>query len=295
MTSYFKLVSRPLVLSAILVVLALPAAAQEIAGVTHGDAVYAHLFDVDGEAPIAPSHLTAASMQNPQQKPPEPHHTGFQALVRSTAADFNAFPRRQSTWVILGIGGLAAGLAHPADDNLNVHLQGSGAGKAFKLGKYLGYGWVQAGAAAGTYLIGRAQGKKPNGEPNKLAHIGFDLVRANLLTQTMTYGVKKTFRRDRPTGECCSFPSGHASVTFAAASVLERHFGYRNAWPTFLIASYVAASRLHEDKHFASDVIFGSALGMTCGWTVVGRHGRDQFALLPVKTRGGVMIALTKN
>ena len=76
--------------------------------------------------------------------------------------------------------------------------------------------------------------------------------------------------------------------------MLERHFGYRGAWPTFLIAGYVAASRLHENKHFLSDVLFGSAFGVASGWTVVGRHGRDDYALLPVPTRGGIMIAFTR-
>src|SRR5829696_7399009 len=39
------------------------------------------------------------------QPPPEPEHTGFVALIRATGSDFAAFPKRQSTWVILGIGG----------------------------------------------------------------------------------------------------------------------------------------------------------------------------------------------
>src|SRR6185295_3092252 len=100
-----------------------------------------------------------------------------------------------------------------------------------------------------------------------------------------------TVQRDRPTGECCAFPSGHASTTFATASVLERHLGYRGAWPTLVIASYVAASRLHDNRHFLSDVVFGSALGIATGWAVVGRHGRSDYAMAPVPTRGGAMIA----
>jgi membrane-associated phospholipid phosphatase len=59
-------------------------------------------------------------------------------------------------------------------------------------------------------------------------------------------------------------------------------------------ATYVATSRLVEDRHFMSDVVFGAALGLASGWTVVGRHGREQFALEPVPVRGGVMIALTR-
>jgi hypothetical protein len=46
-----------------------------------------------------------------------------------------------------------------------------------------------------------------------------------------------------------------------------------------------------DNQHFLSDVLFGSALGIASGWTVVGRHGREEFALHPVLTRGGVAIA----
>ena len=56
------------------------------------------------------------------QKPTEPHHTGFGALMRSTGNDFKAFPMRKSTWVILGVGGAAAALIHPFDDEIAAEL-----------------------------------------------------------------------------------------------------------------------------------------------------------------------------
>ena len=84
-----------------------------------------------------------------------------------------------------------------------------------------------------------------------------------------------TVRRDRPTGECCAFPSGHAASAFSSAAVFERHFGERGSWWALTAASYVAASRLVDNRHFFSDVVFGAALGEAVGWTVVGRHGRD--------------------
>ena len=59
-----------------------------------------------------------------------------------------------------------------------------------------------------------------------------------------------------------------------------------------MIASYVAASRLSDNRHFLSDVVFGSALGIASGWTVVGRHGRTEYAMEPVPVRGGVMLSL---
>lgn len=228
--------------------------------------------------------------------PPEPQHTGFAALVRSTASDFAAFPRRKSTWVILGGGLVAAALAHPFDDNVQESLgDSSGAQKFFKAGKYLGSVYVQTGVAVGMYAIGRYALPPESGtHTNKWSHLGFDLVRSTILSQVFVQGIKYAVRRDRPTGECCAFPSGHAATTFATAAVLERHFGYRGAWPTLLAASYVGMSRLADNRHFLSDVIFGAALGTATGWTVVGRHGRENFALLPVPVRGGVAITFAR-
>jgi len=272
---------------------AYPAAAESH---RYSDLPYTHLFS-ETES-IAGSDATGETprfiYQGPEQPPPKPVHGGFKHLVRSIGGDFKAFPQRKSTWVILGVGAVAAAAVHPFDDDFNAHVQGSDTvANIFAPGKWIGNGWVQAGAAIGTYAIGRIT-SKDDGTPNKLAHIGIDLLRANVLAQSLTYGLKLTFQRDRPTGECCAFPSGHASVSFAVASVLERHFGYRAAWPTFVIAGYVAASRLHDNRHFLSDVVFGSALGLASGWTVVGHHGRNSYALMPVKTPGGLMIALTR-
>jgi len=231
------------------------------------------------------------------EKPPQPAHTGFKALAIETGKDFYAFPQRKSTWVLLALGGAGAAIAYPYDDQVNAKLTGSeAAANFFAAGKYIGSGYVQAGTAVGLYVIGRFLLPHVEGEPrtNKVSHLGFDLIRTLILSQTVTHGIKLTVRRDRPTGECCSFPSGHSSAAFATASVLERHLGYRGAWPTYVLASYVAASRLHDNRHFLSDVIFGSAIGIASGWTVVGRHGRSSYALVPVPVSGGMMVSLTK-
>ena len=229
--------------------------------------------------------------------PAEPAHTGFKALVFETASDFKAFPRRKSTWVILGIGAGAAALVHPLDDNVNEALTGNDAvGRFFAAGKWIGSVYVQAGTAVGLYVVGRYMMPHAAGAPktNKVSHLGFDMLRALIVSQALTQGIKYVGQRDRPTGECCAFPSGHSSAAFATASVLERHLGYRGAWPTFVVAGYVAASRLADNRHFLSDVVFGSALGIASGWTVVGRHGKSNYALMPAPTRGGVMVSLIK-
>ena len=252
------------------------------------------------ELRVADAALTGAAGLFTQQTaaaPPEPQHSGLKALVFETGSDFKMFPRRRSTWVILAIGGAAAAAAYPVDDNVNDRLKDStSVQRFFKPGRYIGSAYAQGGTAIGLYVVGRYVLPHADGQPktNKVSHLGFDLLRSLFVSQALTQGIKFAVRRDRPTGECCAFPSGHASAAFASASVIERHLGYRGAFPTFAIAAYVATSRLSDNRHFLSDVMFGGALGVASGWTVVGRHGRSNYALTPSPVRGGVMVTLTR-
>jgi membrane-associated phospholipid phosphatase len=243
-----------------------------------------------------PNEASAAgggTVQGPEPLP-EPHETNWASLLKDTGRDFISFPKRPSTWVLLASGGALALAVHPADDYVESHIVGNPtADRLFATGKVLGSAPFQIGTAVTLYFVGRSL-TKVDGQTHRVTHIGFDLIRSQILAQSMVYGIKYTGQRDRPTGECCAFPSGHATSAFAAASVLERHFGYRGSWPALVVASYVAASRLVDDRHFLSDVVFGAALGTAAGWTVVGRHRTSKFALQPVPVRGGMMIALVR-
>ncbi|MDB5014568.1 MAG: phosphatase family protein [Daejeonella sp.] len=73
-----------------------------------------------------------------------------------------------------------------------------------------------------------------------------------------------------------SFPSGHASAAFAAATVYAME--YRDK-PIIKIVSYgaaslIAMSRITENKHWVTDVIVGSMLGHLCGRQVVNNYHR---------------------
>lgn len=57
-----------------------------------------------------------------------------------------------------------------------------------------------------------------------------------------------------------SFPSGHAMASMLLASVVALHAGAL-AWPLFVWAAAVAASRVLLGVHFPTDVIAGAALG----------------------------------
>ena len=64
-----------------------------------------------------------------------------------------------------------------------------------------------------------------------------------------------------------SFPSNHASNTFALAAFIS--YNYRRlAIPSFLAACLVGYSRIYLSTHYPTDVLAGAALGMLLGFTV---------------------------
>jgi hypothetical protein len=238
-----------------------------------------------------------ASDQPRKDAAPEHAHTGWATLLRDTSRDFVAFPKRRSTWTLLGIGAASALAAHQGDSYVESHVVGNqSANTFFRAGKWVGSTYMQIGSGVGLWAVGRyvIAPATDESKTNRFSEIGFDLIRSQIVSQAVVHGMKYSIRRDRPTGECCSFPSGHAATAFAAASVLERHLGYRGSWPALAGATYVAASRLVDNRHFLSDVMMGAGVGMAAGWTVVGTQGRNEYAMQPVPVKGGMMIAFTR-
>ena len=78
--------------------------------------------------------------------------------------------------------------------------------------------------------------------------------------------------------------------------MLQQHLGYKAGIPTYLLASYVAMSRLHDNRHFASDIVFGAATGIVVGRSVTW-HGRNFWGATPmvVPVPGGFAMMFTKN
>jgi undecaprenyl-diphosphatase len=88
---------------------------------------------------------------------------------------------------------------------------------------------------------------------------------------------KSLFERERPVQQderphrlrvplTTSFPSGHASAAFLAASLLAPESKYPAFW--YALATKVAYSRVHVRIHHASDVIGGAAIGLVLGKTL---------------------------
>ena len=224
----------------------------------------------------------------PAGPPPTPRHTGIKAMLKDLVTDVTHLPSKENLfWA--GVGGGLALAVHPADDNLNRALVGSDfADKFFKPGEVLGELGTLLGTAATIYVVGRAK------DQPKVSHVGMDLIQSLAVSEGLTQALKYTTRRERPDGSGrTAFPSGHAADTFAFATALERHLGWRGAVPAYLFSSYVAISRLPANRHWFSDAVFGSAVGIIAGRTVT-RHGRE-YPVSVAAVPGGVSIVFVRH
>src|SRR3954469_24459171 len=187
--------------------------------------------------------------------------------VRDLAGDLRRLPTRDNLdW--LGIGLAAALVAHPADSRIARNWSEPQSG-TYKPGAIIGGTPFELGASFATYAVGRA-----TNNPRAIS-VGGDLVRAQLLSEIMTNGIKQAVRRSRPEGSGFSFPSGHTTVSFASATVLQQHFGWKVGGPAYAAAAYVAASRVQMKRHYLSDVAFGAALGIISGRTIAFGHKQN--------------------
>ena len=155
----------------------------------------------------------------------------------------------------------------------------------FKAGAAIGDGAEQGAFALGMYIIGRAS------HSARVAALGADLVAAQIVNGVLTQGLKFTVTRTRPNGSSHSFPSGHTSATFATAAVIHEHYGWKVAAPFYALGGYVSASRMVDNQHFASDVIFGAALGIVAGRAASVGHGLHRISVSPTLLPRGFAVA----
>ena len=136
-----------------------------------------------------------------------------------------------------------------------------------------------AGTVGFTYLWGRTTHNE------KLHETG--LLSAEAVADAFLAGstIKLVTGRERPlqhdgrgqffrSGD--SFPSMHAMTAFSIASVLSREYpGRTTKLLAYGAASAVSAARIRADRHFASDVVIGGALGWYLGRQVFRSRSSD--------------------
>lgn len=101
-------------------------------------------------------------------------------------------------------------------------------------------------------------------------------LKSTLLAGGAAMALKAVLGRDRPADSSDdpyqfhlfrfkdnSFPSGHTAVAFALATSLARETP--DKWTDaafFTVATVTAYARMHDDRHWASDVVFGAGIGI---------------------------------
>ena len=144
----------------------------------------------------------------------------------------------------------------------------------------------------GMYAVGRI------GKIDRMADLGLHGTEALFVASTTVNVIKGLAGRARPEADIRdernfvfargfkknsdlyrSFPSGHSAMGFAAAAAVTSETS--KWWPqsTWYIApvmyggaTMIAASRMYNNKHWASDVVMGAAIGTFAGTKVVRYH-----------------------
>lgn len=227
---------------------------------------------------------------------------------------------------LLGVGFVLGTIAmFPLDKNLAGRLQTNQERQGFLQNASTGVEVIASPGAyfigAGLYAVGRV------GKFDRVADLGWHGTEAVMLAEGLTYTIKGLAGRARPfishgtdpdalyfgrgfsNHDYSSFPSGHSTTAFAAAAAVTNET--TRWWPksTWVIgplmytgAAAVGLSRMYHNRHWASDVVMGAAIGTFTGRKVVQyAHGHPDNVLDRIVLRvsvvpdgyGGNMVMLT--
>jgi membrane-associated phospholipid phosphatase len=210
---------------------------------------------------------------------------------------------RKDAWLLLGFtAGILA--ARPLDRTLTERLQRpgvqanrvlSGGATVFRVYAFPGSGVV----GGGFYLAGLARHDRTMSE---VALHGMEAVvatqgivnvtklvagRARPLVDPTNPHDYKLFRGFHEGDDYRSFPSGHTAAAFAIASAMTAEATDHRprirrlvAITTYTAAGFTGLSRMYSNKHWASDVMAGAAVGTLTGMTTVRFNHRHPHNLL---------------
>lgn len=197
-------------------------------------------------------------------------------------------PIHWSTGEWLAAGGVVATTAilFTQDETIATYFRGLPEGNFEQVNKYFydpfGKMYYTIPLMGAFYIYGAAAKK------NKPKVVAMDFVKASLYSGIIVTLIKHATHRHRPyqtdplnahlwdgpsTDDWgrTSFASGHTIMAFTFASVIGTHYK-KTIWVpilTYGLATLEGYSRMRDDKHWASDVFVGAALGYAIGTFVV--------------------------
>lgn len=244
----------------------------------------------------------------------EPENVSFTGEIRdgisrlgSEAVSLAKTPfqvENDNIFITLGIAG-AVGLTYIFDRDIQSNVSGiSSLNKAADAGTLAGDPFIHLGFAALVYGGGIAANSL------KWKKTGEMIGEALILADASTLIIKEATGRGRPNVSSSkshfypfaikrdfdSFPSMHTSSSFALASVLaatSEKLSMKILY--YSAATFVGFSRIYKNKHWASDIVLGAALGELCGRVVTSHHASaTKISLVPQAFEGGVGLAMVQ-
>jgi len=229
------------------------------------------------------------------------------------ARDVAIAPLRWNKNQWIGFAGFVGGtaLVYTQDEEIAQFFQRNQTETKDNLNKYifdpLGT-WYLIPIFGGMYIYGLAA-KNPEAETAALL-----TSKAIVIAGTYSFVFKNIFQRKRPYESDPpdagywggpfdgfnhnSFPSGHTTVVFAAATALSTYYNDK-LWvglTSYSLATLVGISRMYDDAHWASDVIAGAMLGYAIGKLVANKQNKQKhFSLAPYSNGWATGVSVTYN
>jgi membrane-associated phospholipid phosphatase len=203
---------------------------------------------------------------------------------------FRANRHNALEWLIplAAVGALIPADPHLADAFENSKVQVRWGGRISDIGA----SYTLIPIVAGSYIYGAW---RDNAKGREIGVLGTETLLDSLIVVGIT---KEIFRRNRPDernpgdfwGGGSSFPSGHAIQIWSIASLLDHEYKNKRivGITAYTLASIVSAARIAAQKHFASDVVAGGAMGWFIGRYVYDTHmshlAHEHSSLIPMIT-----------
>ncbi|MDY0302076.1 MAG: phosphatase PAP2 family protein [Trichlorobacter sp.] len=206
------------------------------------------------------------------------------------------------TLAIAGVVGLTYGFDGHIKDKVQAN-RSNGLNKASNIADIAGSPYLHIGSAALLYGGGILTGS------DKTKETGEMLLEALFLADAATLIFKQGIGRGRPSVTASkgdykpfqfkkdydSLPSMHTASSFAMASVLSRSYeGLTVPLLSYTAATFVGFSRVNKNKHWASDVLLGAAIGELAGRVVTTYHADKErrWAIMPAVSTDAATINL---
>jgi len=205
-------------------------------------------------------------------------------------------------WIEIGVVTGSGVLAYTQDERIQKYFVGHQYNTADNLSKYtfepFGNGKITSAIIGGLYLGGRLA------RDSRLSGTSLTAAKAFVVSSLCSQAAKQLAHRHRPFQDeipdhanwegpfadfhYTSFPSGHSTAAFSLATVFAMEYS-KTVWVPVLaytLASGTAISRLYNNKHWASDIVIGSALGFVTGRFMWKQSRKDDSRLVILPLAG---------